>query len=327
MVAGIHRRDGWFNGITILQLHFASDEIILRLCFPMGNSNIPPIRGSLEETEISIAPQKTLAGPHSFNFDLSVMKHDPNLTRLLLLNLRDGGFEDEINRYPKELVLEQKKRLIDDRLATGAAIPDAGRLAWVKALRITSAGHRYLEAEQSGGEDQRSQMKNSGRKVFISHSSADADIADALVDLLCTALPLRRADFLCTSVDGCRLPGGALTSDTLRKELQSCPAFLSLLTRNSISSSYVLFELGARWGCGKHHIPLLAKGFAADLMKEPLKEMNALNLAKQPQVLQLVSDLAELLRCKAAVPNAYFAKVQKVAELAKAPQEDSKLHP
>lgn len=79
--------------------------------------------------------------------------------------------------------------------------------------------------------------------IFVSHSSADKDLADAVVDMLCAALHLRRANFLCTSVEGSKLQGGDDTDEVLRREIRSVPAFLSLLTLKAVSSTYVLFEL------------------------------------------------------------------------------------
>jgi Mrp family chromosome partitioning ATPase len=251
------------------------------------------------------------------------MKHDPKLTHLLLLNLRDGGYEDKIKLYPDKLVLEHKARLIDEGFATGVSIKDGIHLAFVKGLQISTSGHRWLEnLETSEAATFREasivepmpEMKNS-KLVFVSHSSVDEDIAEALVDLLCTALPLRRADFRCTSVAGAQLGGGDITDDRLRREIREAPAFLSLITKQSFASTYVLFELGARWGSGQPHIPLLAKGAGVEVLKEPLKATNALQLNDENNVLQLVHDLAGILGRKSEPPHSYINKVRKVVEI------------
>ena len=93
------------------------------------------------------------------------------------------------------------------------------------------------------------------------------------------------------------------------------PAFLSLLTERAISSTYVLFELGARWGCGKPHIPLLARGAGVEALKEPLKAKNALQMSEEAAVLQLVQDVAHFLNLQAEPPNSYLKKVRKVVEV------------
>ncbi len=153
--------------------------------------------------------------------------------------------------------------------------------------------------------------------VFISHSSVDEDLADKLVDMLSDALHLRRSDFVCTSVEGSKLQGGANTDDVLRHEIREVPAFLSLLTPQSFASTYVLFELGARWLCEKHHIPLLAKGAETQLLKEPLKAKNALHLSKDTNVLQLVDNLASIIDRRPEPPNSYLKKVRAVVEVSR----------
>lgn len=166
------------------------------------------------------------------------------------------------------------------------------------------------------GTNTQSEPQKSSKLIFISHSSADKDIADALVDMLCTALNLRVADFLCTSVDGAKLRGGDQTDAVLRSAIREVPAFLSILTPVAVTSTYVLFELGARWGNEKHHIPLLAKGAGADVLKEPLKATNALQLNKETDVLQLADDLGNALGRKPEPAQSYHQKMSKLAALA-----------
>jgi hypothetical protein len=153
------------------------------------------------------------------------------------------------------------------------------------------------------------------QKIFVSHSSADQDLAEALVDLLCQALHLRRADFLCTSVPGSKLQGGDHTDCTLRRAIVEVPAFLSILSPKAVTSTYVLFELGARWGIDKHHIPLLARGAGAELLKEPLKSTNALKLSSEHDVLQLVTDLARILAINSEPPASFISRVKDVVRI------------
>lgn len=152
-------------------------------------------------------------------------------------------------------------------------------------------------------------------RLFISHSSLDKDLAQALVDLICEALVLPRPDILCSSVEGTKLKGGDDTDDVLRQQITQVPAFISILTRKAVASTYVLFELGARWGCKKHHIPLLAKGAGQEVLKGPLRK-NALNLSVESDVLQLLQDLAGVLKREPQPPNGYLMKVHKVVGLA-----------
>lgn len=87
--------------------------------------------------------------------------------------------------------------------------------------------------------------------LFISHSSKDIDIVEALVELCRSALIMPGGKIRCTSLVGYRLPGGAVVDDQLRHEVHDANAFIGLISYNSIRSMYVFFELGARWGAGK----------------------------------------------------------------------------
>lgn len=136
---------------------------------------------------------------------------------------------------------------------------------------------------------------NYGITIFISHSSSDINIASKLIDLLRTALNLPADQIRCTSVDGYRLPGGATTNDQLKEEIYNSKSFIGLITPNSLESSYVLFELGARWGAKKQLIPLLAAGTEANDLVGPLAEINALSCSNRSQLFQLVTELSEFL--------------------------------
>jgi hypothetical protein len=279
------------------------------------------------------------------------MKRDKELQRLLLLQVRDGKEPPELGNYPEQQQVHNAALLIKDGYVEGQAIEDgSGVCVGTVMTALTSKGHDYLE--QTEDPNRASQEPTSpaqapsfppapgadpgpsktAKLIFISHSSLDKELADALVDMLCVALHLRRSDFLCTSVEGAKLRGGDQTDAVLRRAIREVPAFLSLLTPMAVASTYVLFELGARWGNEKHHIPLLAKGAGPREIKDPLKATNALQLSEETDVLQLVDDLAPILDRQPEPANSYLKKAQKVTEISRAgaavteskPNSDSK---
>ena len=132
-------------------------------------------------------------------------------------------------------------------------------------------------------------------RLFISHASKDALLAERLVDLIRAALNLPAAAIRCSSVDGYRLPGGADTNDQIRQEVHEAEAFIGLVSTASVQSMYVLFELGARWGAKRHLIPLLAPDTGASGLGGPLTGLNALRCDHPAQLHQLVEELSVAL--------------------------------
>ena len=129
-------------------------------------------------------------------------------------------------------------------------------------------------------------------KLFISHRSTDRQLAEAIAKLARQTTGLAAAEVRCTSVDGYRLPGGADTSSQLREELLSATALIGIVTPAAITSAYVLFELGARWGAAKRLWPVLARRAHDSVLTGPLAETNALHLTSRAEVIQLVDELA-----------------------------------
>lgn len=174
---------------------------------------------------------------------------------------------------------------------THEANTHGGHSAWIspkgilEAERIRSSEGQVKAVTKAGGT----------LKLFVSHSSQDLEVASALSDLMRTALALRSDEIRCTSVDGYRLPVGADTNSQLRRELLESAAFIGIVSSASISSAYVLFELGARWGASLPLAPVLAPGALPTLLKGPLAGMNALRCDHEDQVHQLVEDIAMIL--------------------------------
>jgi hypothetical protein len=155
------------------------------------------------------------------------------------------------------------------------------------------------------------------RAIFISHSNQDKDLVQALTELLKTAFRLPAREILCTSVAGHKLAGGADTEDELLTLLRDARLLIGLLTPASQSSSYVLFELGARWGLKKPLISLVACGTSMGEIKEPLKSKNALNASDQDDVHQLIEDVAGYLNVEREPASAYNSKVRQLVSAAK----------
>ncbi len=156
---------------------------------------------------------------------------------------------------------------------------------------------------------------NQGIRVLISHSSKDKPLAEALINLLRSGLGLLASQIRCSSVDGYRLPAGVNTDDQLREEIKTVTVLIGLLTANSLSSTYVLFELGARWAAELFMIPLLA-GIKPEEMRGPHGVLNALSCEAEGQLIQLVEDTGRELNITPQSAAAYLPQVRAVKALA-----------
>ena len=142
-------------------------------------------------------------------------------------------------------------------------------------------------------------------KLFVSHSTADAPLAEALVELFRSALNLPAKAIRCTSVEGYRLPGGANVDEQLRSEVNSAKACVGIISRQSIQSPYVLLELGARWGPKLHLLPVLAPGNGPEVLDGPLSGLHALTV-DQKSLHQLVEDLGKTLGLDLTTATTYL---------------------
>ena len=179
---------------------------------------------------------------------------------------------------------------------------------------ITLAGrHLLAELRQSDPTAGRGPTTDAQRiRLFISHSSADRQLAGAIADLIRAALRLSASEIRCSSVDGYRLPGGADTAEQLRAEVHDADVLVGLISRASIGSLFVVFELGARWGASKPLIPLLVPGVPPTVMGGPLSGLNALSSESASQLHQLVDDIARSLKIVPEPASSYLPQLNRV---------------
>lgn len=153
------------------------------------------------------------------------------------------------------------------------------------------------------------------RTLFLSHSSKDLATVEALVELIRSALMISPEQLRCTSLEGYRLPGGEDVDELLRQEVREAEAFIGLISYASVQSTYVLFELGARWGADKHFVPLLAPGVDSGILVAPLSAFNALSCTNAAQLHQLLNELARRLEVALAPPHTYQRYIDRVVSL------------
>jgi hypothetical protein len=99
--------------------------------------------------------------------------------------------------------------------------------------------------------------------------------------------------------------------------------FLGLITRTSIESTYVLFELGARWGVELQLAPVLISSADKGLLRGPLAALNALSCDSHAQVFQLVENIASELGLSAANASSYQEYVDALVASSRAQADQS----
>jgi hypothetical protein len=242
------------------------------------------------------------------------MKRDKQLMHYLLLQTRDGKPPAELANYSEEEKVYNAALLIQDGYIHGEALPGPdGKYITAVLQDLTSSGHDLLERMEAQSNQSSATASNEpALSVFISHSSKDIELAEAMTELMGLGIGLTEEDIRCTSVDGYRFEVGAETDAQLKQELKSSKAFIGLITPSSIQSAYVLFELGARWGADLHLAPVLARGAGTESLRGPLKILNALRATEEPQMHQLVQDIARRIGRTPKSPAVYGRALQKL---------------
>lgn len=147
--------------------------------------------------------------------------------------------------------------------------------------------------------------KESTMKIFVSHSTSDTSVAEAFVHMARTALNIPSKDIRCTSVGGYKLSTGASSDDQLREEIFDCEVFVALLSPSSMKSTYVMFELGARWGSKKYLAPIMVAGVTVSDLKPPLSGIHSISGTSEPDLHQLINDIGTHLNISSDSPAAY----------------------
>jgi hypothetical protein len=137
-------------------------------------------------------------------------------------------------------------------------------------LDYLDCSHRDADATAKYIEDEIARQTPRIR-LFISHAHRDADVAARLVDAITANLDVPAGELRCTSVTGYQLDLGAMAPDVLQRELGSALCVVALLTPNSLTNDWVLFELGAAWANVKTSLPLLAGGLEDKDIPGPLR--------------------------------------------------------
>jgi hypothetical protein len=147
-------------------------------------------------------------------------------------------------------------------------------------------------------------------RVFVSHSHADAQVVGYVVDLLRSALNLHPQHIRCTGVEGHQLRVGEQFDDELLAEVREAQVLIAVVSVNSLSSQYAMFEIAVRWGTSRPLLPVLMPGVEADALKPPLSRLSAAHCGSVAQLQQLVSDVGEHLGVQPNAPATFYRQIE-----------------
>lgn len=100
-------------------------------------------------------------------------------------------------------------------------------------------------------------MTHLERRIFISHATADKDIADALVDLLKTGADVRTAQIFCASLEGYGVPEGEDFVEYIRTQIESPVLVVAVISPAYYESAFCVCELGAAWAMQHSLFPVV----------------------------------------------------------------------
>lgn len=168
-----------------------------------------------------------------------------------------------------------------------------------------------LEVEEGVKMTDATTVPTTPTRIFVSHSAADKELADHLVEFLCAALEFPRDALLCTSVHGHKLELGDSSSVHLRAHIRSASVVVGLLTEKSLESQFVLMELGAAWGLEKRAILLLGPNTKFPELPGPFKDIHAAQATVLTDVLDVVDTIEKRCGYKKVSSAAVHTKAQR----------------
>jgi hypothetical protein len=117
------------------------------------------------------------------------------------------------------------------------------------------------------------------KEIFLSHSSDNKELADAIVDLLDTGLAVSAEhQVFCSSVAGLGIPPGNNFKDYIKGEIQKPKIVILLISKSYLASQFCLAEVGACWAMSHVVVPILVSPVAFEDMQAVLEGTQAFML-------------------------------------------------
>lgn len=144
------------------------------------------------------------------------------------------------------------------------------------------------------------------RKLFLSHSAVDIDLAEYLELTVRVSIP--SIDVFRTTRVG-QIQAGREWFNIIAQELRQADIFLILLTEASVNRPWICFETGAAWFSTRCLVPVLAGDLKPEMVPEPLRSLQVLSLESTEQASQIFRELGGKLHH----PDEFVARAHELA--------------
>jgi len=132
--------------------------------------------------------------------------------------------------------------------------------------------------------------------IFISHITAEKEIADALRGLIESTFMGMIDVFISSDPESIAMGGKWL--DRITQGLQACVIEIVLASPTSIRRPWINFEAGAGWVRGIPVIPICHSGMNPDTLPPPLSSLQSALATESDSIERVLSVLAKALECK-----------------------------
>ncbi len=133
----------------------------------------------------------------------------------------------------------------------------------------------------------------SKKKIFLSHSYRDKDIAVKIVEKLLIKIFAinKQSDIFFTSKRETGIESSINWRNHIKSNLQGCDIFIALITTNFKESEMCLAEIGAAWALNKKIYPLIIPPIKYENFSPVIAEIQADLLLKREDLESLISSL------------------------------------
>ena len=136
-------------------------------------------------------------------------------------------------------------------------------------------------------------------KIFISHSSEDAEIIEGLIDVLQFSIEdLKDREIRCSSVESYNFKPGENFLEMIKDESGICDIILSAFSLDSLESKMVLFECGIGWYLNKLIPIIIDKEVEFNDIPLPCQNSITKKIFKSNELKELIEHIARQLSLK-----------------------------